>query len=227
MPGENSGPGFDLTHRPTYQPPLPTPWKTGTPTQKLFGRTVPAMPKAPAAPAPKRTATNYTGTVSTSGGGWGGGGGGSSVRAAAPTPPANPPMSINDWLGQDSTYNSQVAAFTKALADYKSQMATNESNYNTNFAARTNDLNITKARSTDDQANDFASRGTYLSGVYGKSYSDLLGDFARRQSDMDTARSQYLSGLQQDYGNFFSQNQIDMTKAKQDAINRRALQYGL
>jgi hypothetical protein len=206
---------------------LQGPYKPGTATQTLFNTTVPKMAQAPK--PSKVVYTNSKGTVSTpyqGGGGTYGGSGGSYGGSQAPAPAA-PPMDVNAWLGQDSTYQSQAAAFIKALADYKAQQAHATSDYSTNYAARTNDLGINKVRSVDNQANDFAARGTYVSGVYGKEYSDLLGDFARRQSDMDTAKSQYLAGLQQDYTNFFGQQQIDQTKAKQDAINRRALQYGI
>jgi len=67
----------------------------------------------------------------------------------------------------------------------------------------------------------------FISGLYGRANSDLLGDFARRRSDMDTARANYLAGLQTDLANFQDQQQLDQTKAKQDAINRRAMQYGI
>jgi hypothetical protein len=187
------------------------------------------------APKPKRTNTSRTGTIrsnapsSYSGvGGGGGGGGSSSIRSAATAaPPAAPPMSINDWLNQDTTYQAQAAALAKALTDYRAQMGQQQNQYSTDYATRVNDLNINRGRSIEDQQNDFASRGQYFAGTYGKGYSDLVGDFARRQSDMDTARANFLANLSTNLNNFQDQQGVDMTSARQQAIERRAARYGV
>jgi hypothetical protein len=136
-------------------------------------------------------------------------------------------MSINDWLNQDTTYQAQAAALAKALTDYRAQMGQQQNQYSTDYATRVNDLNINRGRSIEDQQNDFASRGQYFAGTYGKGYSDLVGDFARRQSDMDTARANFLANLSTNLNNFQDQQGVDMTSARQQAIERRAARYGV
>lgn len=209
--------------------PLPSPYKPNTPSTTLFGQRVVMSP----APTPARVpSVSNSGTVSSGGGGYtgyssggGGGGGYTPAPAAAVTPP--PPMSINDWLNQDDTYQAQTAALKKALSDYISQQGVAKNQYNVDYAARTNDLGIQKTRGLEDQANDFASRGMYFSGLYGRDLSNLVGDFARRQTDMDTARANYLANQATDLSNFQDQQGLTATKAKQDAIARRAAQYGI
>jgi hypothetical protein len=206
---------------------LPSPYKPTTKSVSLFGSPAPAMHAA--APV-TQTAVSKTGTVSSGGGGSsssGGGGGGGSSYAAPAAAPAAPPMTINDWLNQDSTYQSQEAALKKALTDYIAQQGVAQNQYTTDYATRVNDLGIQKTRGLEDQGNDYASRGMYLSGVYGKDLSNLVGDYARRQSDMDTAKSDYLANLATDRGNFQDQQQLTETNAKQNAIQRRAAQFGL
>jgi hypothetical protein len=173
------------------------------------------------------------GGYSSSGGGGGGYSGGSTgsnstgqvSSLAAPTTPPIPTESA--FLGKDSTYLAQMAAMNKALADYRAQMGQSQNQYNTDYASRLNDMNINRQQSLENQADDFASRGMYVSGVYGRDRSDLLGQFSRRQADMDTSRANFLAGLQNDYSNYQSDQQVSMTQAKQDALSRRAAQYGL
>lgn len=167
------------------------------------------------------------------GGGGGGGGGGTgrssggtvSTLAAPAAPP--PPPDINTFLAGDDTYQAQVAAIAKALSNYKSQMGERQGEYNADFTNRLNDLNTTEQRSTSDQADDYAGRGMYISGLYGKARGDLEQDFNRREGDMDTAKTSFMNGLGRDYLNFQEEQSLTGQNAKQEAINRRALKYSL
>lgn len=171
--------------------------------------------------------SGYSGSGSVGGGSYSGstGGGGNAPVVTAPPPP--PPMSITDWLNQDSTYQAQVAALAKALVDYRAQQQVAGNQYNTDFASRLNDLGIQKDRAQYDQNNDFASRGMYFSGLYGQDVSKLLGDFARQQGNMDTAKANWFANQGTDLSNFQDQQQLTRTKAQQDAVARRAAQYGI
>jgi hypothetical protein len=134
---------------------------------------------------------------------------------------------INDFLSGDDTYQSQLAALTKALANYKSQMGERTGEYNTDFARKLSDLNLTEQRNTTDQADDYAGRGMFISGLYGKARGDLERDFDNREGDMNLAKNQFLSGLNRDFTNFQEENNLSRERAKQDSLNRRSLQYML
>lgn len=181
----------------------------------------PSPPPAQQRGSGNRTTSSSTGRVVS---GTGGGGGGGGIAAA---PPAPSPMSINDWLGQDSAYISQKGALAKALADYQAQMGKQQTQYEGGYKNNLRDLGINKTRSMDDQQNDFASRGLLFSGVYGQDASKLVNDFSRRESDLALNRSNWLDNLATDFSNFKDQQQLTEEKAKQDAIARRAAQYGL
>jgi hypothetical protein len=167
-------------------------------------------------------AARKTSTSSSSGGGGGssftGGGGGSGFGSVASIAA---PVDPNAWK-TDSTYMSQTAALVKALSDYKAQMGDSTNRYNTDFIARNNDLGIEKVQSLDANNNDYASRGMYNSGLQAKSTFDLTDAFSRRGSDMETAKANYLAGLQRDLTNFQSEQDLTKQKAQQDAIARAA-----
>jgi hypothetical protein len=210
--------------RPPKPTPLPSPYKPGTPTQVLFGTTMPALPKAKP-PAP----TTMPSTPTYSGGGYSGGSGGvgiSSSGQVSNVAPA-PIPSINQFLGADAGYQSQLAAIQKALADYQAQMGTQTNQYETNYASNLNQLGQDRTLGLADQQNDYTGRGLLHSGLYGKAAGDLTTQYDTKQADLGRARSDFLANLGLDFNNFKSQQDITGQRAKQDAIARRAAQYGV
>lgn len=224
MPGEHSGGMIDQLYSPPPKRTRPTGKKAGPGRLKSGEKRAPERRK-PAAKKPqygtftddpRRNNGGGTGTLSTSN---------SSGGVGFPSTPAAP--SISDFLGEDETYQSQLAALTKALANYQSQMGERTGEYNTEFARRLSDLNLTEQRNTSDQADDYAGRGLYISGLYGRARGDLERDFDNREGDMNLAKNQFLSGLNRDFTNFQEENNLSRQRAQQDALNRRSLQYML
>lgn len=215
---------------------ISTPPPRSNPGGKTSGRTKGIKRGQTRAPQPKPVYQPRRPTPPrrrSSGGGGGGGGGsyptsngsGSMSMAAPPAPPPAP--SINEFLGGDETYQGQLAALTKALANYRSQMGERKDEYTADFTRRLGDLNLAEQRNTTDQQDDYTGRGLLFSGLYGKARGDLERDFDSRESDMNMAKSQFMSGLDRDFTNFSEENNLSREKAKSDAINRRALQYML
>lgn len=164
------------------------------------------------------------------GGGSGGGVGSNSrgfiSRVATPAPPP-PPPSLAQFLGKDSTYNSQISQLKRALAQYLAQQGAAKTQYNTGYATNTDTLKTTLRDALASQQDDFASRGLLTSGLFADAMSKTNTDFAKQQSALDQARAQYLAGLSSDLTNFKSEQEIAMEKAKQEAAARRAAQYSL
>lgn len=234
MPGENSGGGADAGYRPPAPPKRRPSSNPGgkNPRAPKRGQSRPPRPHTPApAPKPKHHTSSggsgYSGGGSGYGGDGGGGGGLSSNSLGTLAAPAPVAPSIDAYLGGDDTYQSQMAAYKKALSNYKTQMTERQDEYNQDYARRTTDLGITEDRNRSDQQDDYAGRGLYFSGLYGKALGDLTTDFDRRQGDMDLAKQQWLNGVNRDYTNFQEENDLNEQKAKQDALQRRALQYNL
>lgn len=153
-----------------------------------------------------------------------------SVRPAAPPPrPAPPPAppSVQTWLKGDSSYITQQSALARALSDYKKQMSGQQSQYEGQYGLNNTELKKQRETGFTDLENDYASRGLLQSGVYGKAYSDLENDYKRRQTDLDTARANFLANLQTGYGNFQTEQQTTAERARQEALARRAAKYNL
>lgn len=141
------------------------------------------------------------------------------------TPVAAVPAAVdpNQYLTNDTTYQSQLAAINKALGDYQANEQSAEGNYNASYAQNQYDLGRGNTQDTENQTNDYASRGLLRSGLFGKAYGNTQEDYASKQSALDQGRQSYIGGLQRDMSNYISSQTLAQQQARQDAINRRTL----
>jgi len=167
------------------------------------------VPRTPAKP-PARVGSGPTGNI---------------APVTQPPPPA--PPSIDEWLGGDSTFQSQNNALSKAWADYQNNAKLQTDQYTNQY--NTNKDQLGKQKIIDQSAleDDYASRGLMNSGLYGKAFTDFTNDYATKFTNLDTAKSDFLANLLAAQQGFQSDQQVQTDKARQDAINRRAAQYGL
>lgn len=168
----------------------------------------------------------------TAGPSYGGGGGGvGSNRSghissfAAPAPPPAPP-SLEQFSAKDSTYQNQLSALKKALADYMAQQGQAQTQYLTGYTSDLDTLKQNRTQGLGDLENDYASRGLLQSGLYADSLSDLNTDYDKRQSALEQAKAAFLANQGSDLTNFKSEQQITQQRALQEAAARRAAQYG-
>jgi len=179
-------------------------------------------------PAPSKSVSTSSGGGGGGGSSSGGGGGGTGFSSGGQLGASiAPPMDSATFLAGDPTYQSQLAALSKALNDYRAQMQDSQNQYNVSYAGNTRDLGQQRGIGQVDLGNDYASRGLYESGLQAKAMGDLLDMFARRQSDLDTSKANFMSNTARDYGNFQSENNLSEQKAKQDALARAAAQLGV
>lgn len=218
--------------------------KPGTPTGGL-GPVYANAPKAPApappapspqqrapqaAPAPRQSYSAPHNSYSTpSSYGSNSAGNIQPIAAAPPPQPVAPPQppDINSFLAGDSTYKTQNDQLSKAWADYQNNMNLQSNQYNTDYTGNVKKLGEAQQQGQTSLTDDYASRGLLQSGVYSKAYSDLQNDYTGRQKALDTGKADFGAQLAAAAQNFKSQQGVTGDKAKQDAINRRAAQYGL
>lgn len=179
-----------------------------------------------------------------------GGGGAAAMSAVAPTPAA---PSEQDYLAGDSAYQAQLAALTKALADYQADQTNQNSQYDTQYNQglaslgylapppdagggadpsaqggwNFQDLNTSAGRSYDNQLNDFASRGELQSSGYGTALDNLTRSLNTQKGSMDTSRQGFEDNLASQLAQQQNANTLSIQQAKADAIARRAQQYAL
>jgi hypothetical protein len=187
-----------------------------TPAQKAAMQKQMDAAKAAAVKAylakPASTKPVPTGAINkpTIGGSKPGGVGNTNPATGGPANPAVPaPVDpVNQYLGSDTTYQSQLAAINKALADYQAQMGADANQYQVAYGQNVHDLGVNRDKSIYDNTNDFAGRGMFHSGLYGKASGDIVNDYTNQQMQ---------------FGNYNAEQALAQQRAKQEAINRRAL----
>lgn len=142
-----------------------------------------------------------------------------------PAPPAAP--SVDDWLAGDSTFQSQNNALAKAWADYQNNAKMQTDQYNNQYGQNVDAMNKQKDLDAHSLEDDYASRGLLTSGLYAKANTDFLTSYADKQKTLDTGKADFLANLLAAQQGFQSDQGIQTDKARQDAINRRAAQYGV
>lgn len=155
--------------------------------------------------------------------------GNSLTGAIAPSspPPTAAPLTLDQWLANDTTYKSQADAYQKALADYGTQFTGEQTKYNNEYGSSINKLNTEKTQGAESLADDFSSRGLITSGVYADALNDFQNNYQTKQADLERAKAAYMADLNTGKTNFTTQQDLALQKAKQDAANRRTMQLGI
>jgi hypothetical protein len=170
----------------------------------------------PASTAPRIT-SNPTGRISST-----------QVQPAAVAPPPPPPVPTeSEWLTGDTTFQTQMSALEKALADYKAQSQQQSTQYGVDYGAKLNELGIARKQGVSDLQNDFASRGLLQSGLFDNNLTEFNTGMDRRRGDLDRSKSDFEAQLATALSNFGTENNLSNTRARQEALARRAAQFGI
>lgn len=180
----------------------------------------------------------YTG--SSGGGGNNGGGGRPSApaperqgpvqsvgRAPKPKPAPPPPPSLAKYLAGDSTYNDQISQLIKQFQDYATSNKGQRGDVNEDFRSTLDKMNQKKLEDLDALQNDFAARGLLTSGLYTDAVGDYDQDYQTQLGDLQTSKQRSLNDLLESMRNYKTENIGSRRDARQDAIRRRAQQYGI
>lgn len=141
--------------------------------------------------------------------------------------PAAPPPSEEDWLTGDTTYQDQQAQLRRDFAAYQSTQQLDSSNYDQSYQGQLRDMTKNQQDDTVGLNDDFASRGLTNSGLYAKAQADLGNKYDTQRAGVESAKTQYLSQLQQQLADYQNQQASTALTGKQDSIGRRSSMYGL
>jgi len=142
-----------------------------------------------------------------------------------PTPPQ--PPSIDQWLAGDSMYQSQLANYQKARNDYDTQYNRQIQDKEREYGQTTRQMGTQAEVDRGQQMNDFAGRGVLNSGVYAKALSDYNTDYNTRLQNLLQGKTDTVNNLSDARTNYLRTLQAEEDTAKQDAIRRRAQQFGV
>jgi uncharacterized protein with NRDE domain len=151
------------------------------------------------------------------------------VSATAPAPPAKPapsPQTPDEWLAGDTVYKQQRDMLASALKDYNTQNQKTGTEYGITNTSNRNALVGQRDQSQQDMINDYTSRGM-LGGALQNAETNFNTDWGKRLSDFDTAYQNWTSDQATAAADYQKSNAGQLSKAKIDALARRAAQYGL
>jgi hypothetical protein len=134
---------------------------------------------------------------------------------------------INAYLGQDTGYQNQVRDYDKALQDFLADVTRRRGTLETEFGLSNKAMDDQRLKDLEALKDDFGARGILRSGLYADEVGNYETEFGQRKSDLSRRNTDALSGLTQEEGSFKSQAELKKNKAREDAIARRAAQYGI
>lgn len=160
---------------------------------------------------------------------------GGSYRPSAPAaamsgpiaPVAPPPPSLEEWLNMDAGYQQQLRDFANALAQFNADVTRRRGDLEMNFGNSKKAMEDQKVKDLDLMEDDYGARGILRSGLYGKAVTDYNTEFGNRMTDLQTQQNQALGDLTSEQNRYTSQQELQKQAAREDAIRRRAAQYGL
>lgn len=181
------------------------------------------------------------------GGSYGGGGGGSAPISGMMAPMAAPPISEEDYLAGDATYNATISALAKQFANFQADINGQRDRYNLDFDKGVKDLgyidpdaNVTgdetwnwddqltaSGRGYQNQLNDFASRNMLQSQGYADSLANLQRSLLDQYGGMNQAKGTFNTDLDRQLASTKDENTAASQAARAEAILRRAAEFGL
>lgn len=144
-----------------------------------------------------------------------------------PSPPKPVAPDLNKFLAGDSTYQKQLAAFAKSLADFKADQGIDQSDYNTNYTNTYRDIGLAKTDASNHLEDDYASRGLLKSGLYNTALGELNQQYQNQFTDLDKQKTNYLAGLAQELTKYNNGLGVQKGNAYNEAVRRRQEQYNL
>lgn len=111
--------------------------------------------------------------------------GSTSRGTVAPSVPAPrpQPMSLEQWLASDTSFQSQKNAYDKALKDYAAQDLAERQKYENEYGASMKKFNTEKGDAQTALTDDYSSRGLITSGLYADALGDFQNTYAQKQAD--------------------------------------------
>ncbi len=174
----------------------------------------PPQPQYRPATPPAAVAPSYTGQY---------------VRPQAPPAATSPGpvQSIEAYLGADTGYQQQMRSFNQALQDFLADVTRRRGTLETDYGTSQKAMNDQRTMDLDKIKDDYGARGLGRSGLYADAVGDYETEFGTRMSELERRQKEALAGLTQEEGNYKSQQELKTQQAKEQAISRRAAQYGL
>lgn len=144
-----------------------------------------------------------------------------------PAPPKPVPPGNATFLRGDSTYQRQMAAYNKAMADFQADQGLSRADYETGYQGTYRDIGLAKSDAAESLKNDFASRGLLQSSLYNEGLGDLNTQYQNQFNDLAKQRTSFLDQLAQEANKYKGDSAVQQQNAMNEALRRRAEKYNL
>lgn len=152
----------------------------------------------------------------------------SDTKVIKPVAPPQPVIPSNaNWLRSDSTYQRQLAAYAKSLADFQADQGLARSDYEQGYQGTYRDIGLAKEQAAGDLENDYASRGLLKSSLYNTALGDLNQQYQNQYTDLGKQRTSFLDQLGQELTKYKNEQGVQQQNAMQESVRRRAEKYNL
>lgn len=153
---------------------------------------------------------------------------GNYARPAAP-PPAKPGpvVDINAFLNSDAGYQQQLREFAKAMQDFTADVTRRKGNLESDYGTSTKALADQRGLDLKAMEDDFGARGLLRSGLYSDAVGKYNTEYNNRVTDLSNQENQALAALIQEQQQFQSAQDLQQQTAREQALQRRAQQYGV
>lgn len=148
------------------------------------------------------------------------------IAPPAPPPPPKPPTNAA-YLGSDTTYQRQAAAYKKALTDFQAEQGLSRTDYDTSYQNQRRDIGLSKTDALTNMQNDYASRGLLRSSLYNTDVGQLNQQYQNQYTDLDKQRTGFLDQLMQQLTGFRNEQSTQSQNAMAEALRRKAEKYNL
>jgi len=148
-------------------------------------------------------------------------------------PPSNPgpvqPVApdIDTFLNQDTGYQQQLRDFANVLSQFNADITRRRGSIEGEYDLSSKAMNDQKGIDLNNLEADYGARGMLRSGLYGKAVGDYNTEFDTRMTDLTRREKEALGQLDQEKGRYTSQQDLQKQAAREQAIRRRAEQYGV
>lgn len=147
------------------------------------------------------------------------------IKPAAPPKPVIP--DTGSYLKSDSTYQKQMAAYAKSLADFQADQGLAKTDYDTGYQGTYRDIGLAKQDASENLKNDFASRGMLQSSLYNEGLGDLNNQYQNQYNDLAKQRTGFLDQLTQELTKYRNEQGTQSQNAQAEALRRRQEKYNL
>ncbi len=151
----------------------------------------------------------------------------SNIPASNPGPIQPVVPDLNTFLNQDAGYQQQLRDFTNALAQFNADVTRRKGILESDYGTSKKAMEDQKVKDLLSLQDDYGARGVLRSGLYGKAVGDYNTEFGTRMTDLGNKQTQALDSLTQEGNRYKSQQDLQQQAAREEAIRRRAAQYGV